>query len=396
VEIRAWIATKPDNGKLFDGEGLHLQIRNGGTPIWRIKYRYDGVERLHTVGPYKYVPLAKARDALADLKQTLLEGRDPAVEQQIARRQRVAANAETFESVAQRWLALRRPDWSPLHYTKSERALERDVYPILGRLPISEITPPMIAEAISRVHSRGAAETADRILFHVRSVFRFANGEGLIRNNPAEPVSELLPKKRSHGRMNALLDLDELHAVLRAAEKAQLSKSIYLAHLLCAYSAARIANVVAARWSEFELNQTRAIWTIPRSSMKVQSRANHHRIPLAGAIVEELVRWRELNRGSAWCFPSPADAEHHITREGIEKLYRVTLGLAGRHSPHGWRSAFSTMARENGFEREVVELALDHAHDDDVAMAYDRGERFEQRIGLYLWWSRQLDTDPHQ
>ena len=160
--------------------------------------------------------------------------------------------------------------------------------------------------------------------------------------------------------------------------------------MLCAYSAARIANVVAARWIDLELDSTPAIWTIPRSTMKVQTRANHHRIPLIGKIVEELRRWRDLNKHAAWCFPSSAGAHTHVTREGVEKLYRVTLGLAGKHSPHGWRSAFSTLARETGFEREVVELALDHAHDDDVARAYDRGERFQKRIEIYEWWARQL------
>jgi hypothetical protein len=26
----------------------------------------------------------------------------------------------------------------------------------------------------------------------------------------------------------------------------------------------------------------------------------------------------------------------------------VTLGLEGKHSPHGWRSVFSTVARDQG------------------------------------------------
>jgi hypothetical protein len=30
-----------------------------------------------------------------------------------------------------------------------------------------------------------------------------------------------------------------------------------------------------------------------------------------------------------------------------------------------------------------VELALDHAHDNEVARAYDRGERFDDRIKLF-------------
>jgi integrase len=93
------------------------------------------------------------------------------------------------------------------------------------------------------------------------------------------------------------------------------------------------------------------------------------------------------NKG--FVFPSPSGGKH-IGRESIEKVYRVTLQLAGKHSPHGWRSAFSTLARDHGFVREVVELALDHAHDNDVARAYDRGERFIQRVELFDWWGTQL------
>jgi hypothetical protein len=38
----------------------------------------------------------------------------------------------------------------------------------------------------------------------------------------------------------------------------------------------------------------------------------------------------------------------------------------------------------------VVELALDHIHDDDVARAYDRGERLQQRVKLASWWGEKL------
>ena len=106
-------------------------------------------------------------------------------------------------------------------------------------------------------------------------------------------------------------------------------------------------------------------------------------------IAAELRQWQGVFGGRGFVFPSPT-GNKYIGRESIEKVYRVTLGLEGKHSPHGLRSAFSTLARDQGFARDVVELALDHAHDNEVARAYDRGERFTQRVELFNWWGEQI------
>jgi integrase len=189
--------------------------------------------------------------------------------------------------------------------------------------------------------------------------------------------------------MPALIDFSALGDILRRAEMARLSPSVRMAHRLCAFTSARIGNIVNAEWSEFHLEDEQAVWIIPRKKMKVTTRELDHRIPLCPEIVEELSKWRNVFGGKGYLFPSPT-GNKHISRESIEKVYRVTLDLGRKHSPHGWRSAFSTQARDNGFARDVVELALDHSHDNEVVRAYDRGERFTQRVELFNWWGMQL------
>ncbi|TFW16897.1 DUF4102 domain-containing protein [Massilia arenosa] len=391
--IRGWVKDAPSGSKIWDGEGLYLHKGKLADASWRIKYRWDNKEKTYTIGPLSLVSLAKARSTLAEVKLSLLEGRDPNIKRLENRANQSLAAGNTFESIARAWLAHRRTEWSPVHFEKSERALERDIFPTLGSLPITSIKPPMIALAINRVMQRDAVETAGRILFHVRSIFRYARAIGVCDDNPADPVQELLPKKRKHGRMKALLQSKGLWDILRRAAQANLSRPIFLAHLLTAYTAARITNIVEARWQDMDLDGDQPIWTIPREQMKTTSRDHHHRIPLCGEIVVQLKAWRAVVGPTTYCFPSPQKRKGHITREGVEKAYRETMGLSGQHSPHGWRSALSTLGREAGFEREVVELALDHAHDNDVAMAYDRGERFEKRIELYRWWAKLLEGE---
>lgn len=284
---------------------------------------------------------------------------------------------------------MKQKEWSSGHHLKSSRALERDIYPAMGGLPIASITPAIVAKTIEDINKRDVLETATRILQHMNGVFRYAQAKGLCRDNPAVAAREVLPRKKDNGRMPALLDWPSLGDVLRRADMARLSPSVRMAHRLCAFTAARIGNVVDAEWREFHLNEEQSVWIIPREKMKVTTRDIDHRIPLCAEITAELLQWKQVFGSRGYVFPSPAGGKH-IGRESLEKVYRVTLGLEGKHTPHGWRSSFSTFARDHGFERDVVELALDHAHDNEVARAYDRGERFDQRVKLFNWWGKQL------
>lgn len=387
--VKAFVAQSERSKKLADGGGLHLFITPAGGATWRIKYRIDGKEKIYSIGGYPAVSLAAARVELSEIKSLLRENKDPVTQRRINRAESSALSDNTFEAIATGWLKMKQREWSTGHFTKSVRAFERDIYPAIGKLPIASITPAIVAKAIEDIHKRDVLETATRILQHLNGVFRYAQAKGLCRDNPALPAREILPRKKDTGRMPALLEFSALGDILRRADMARISTSVRMAHRLCAFTAARIGNVINAEWKEFDLESDQPIWNIPRTKMKVKSRLIDHRIPLCPEIVSELRQWQAVFGNKGYIFPSPT-GNKYIGRESIEKMYRVTLGLEGKHSPHGWRSSFSTLARDNGFSRDVVELALDHAHDNEVARAYDRGERFDERTKLFKWWGKQL------
>ena len=387
--IKSFIARKVIGSKLADGQGLYLLITRAKTASWRIKYRIEGKEKSYTIGTYPQSSLAQARLELKEVKASLNKGRDPVVARRITMAQAAAHSESTFRAVAEEWFAMKEKEWSLTHHTKSKRAFERDIYKALGELPIESITPSVIAKAIETINKRDVLETATRILQHLNGVFRYAQAKGLCEINSAAPVKEILPRKKTNGRMPALLDWNSLGALLRAAEAVRLSPSVRAAHRLLAFSATRISNVVQAEWKEFDLDADIPIWVIPRAKMKDHTRIGDHRIPLGPQITTELKQWGKLFGRKGYVFPSPT-GNQFISRESLEKAYRVTLNMSGKHAPHGWRSAFSTLARDNGFEQDVVELALDHAHGNEVVRAYDRGERFTQRVSLYKWWGEKL------
>jgi integrase len=394
--IEQWLKS-PDRKagqKLADGGGLYLTSLPSGGASWQVRYAHGGKQGTYSIGPHGSVSLTDARKRRAQIKQQVAGGVDPVTERRAVRAEGEAASEVTFGDLAKAWLEKQRGDWSEVHFAKSKRALDRDVVPTLGKLPVARITTAMVAGVIDRIQKRGVRETAQKILQHVRSVFRYAQAKGLRLDNPADPVQEILeraPEVKSHP---ALLSFSELGDVLRRADTSKISPGVRLAHRLIAFTAVRVSNAVGARWAHFDLDASPAVWTIPRDEMKVsgQGRSHAHRVVLPEPLVRDLKRWRQAQPGDAvFLFPGNQGREH-ISREAVEKALRETLGLADKHSPHGWRSAFSTRAREDtDFDKELIDLALDHVHASDVARAYDRGQRLEKRIELMRWWGASLE-----
>jgi integrase len=388
-KIKAFIDKGTPGRKLADGGGMFLTLTAARTPVWRIKYRLGDKEGLYSIGTYPEIGLEAARAERTRVKDQLRRGHDPVQERRVERAKATRESFETFSDAATAWLEKSRKRWSAIHYNKSKRAIERDVIPRLGNLPLAQIEPVMVTNMVKAILSRGVRETAAKILQHVTDIFEYARAHGLRSDNPATPAQTVLPAREAPKGRPAYLTWPELGGVLRSAEAAHLSPAVRLAHRLCAFSATRISNVVEAEWPEFHLDDETPTWIIPRLKMKAKNRHHDHKVVLGPTIAAELRSWRETKGGKGYVFPSPQGGKH-ITREALEKAYRETLGLADKHSPHGWRSAFSTLARDNGFERDVVELTLDHVHDSDVVRAYDRGERLEQRAKLMAWWDAQL------
>lgn len=141
--------------KLSDGGGMYLTLTPAGTPVWRAKYRFGGREKLYAIGIYPEVSLEAARAKREELKRHLRDGRDPIQARDLAHAESVASAGNTFQQVAETWLEHKKAEWSGVHYVKSKRAIERDVLPQLGKLPVAAITPVMVANVLKGVARRG-------------------------------------------------------------------------------------------------------------------------------------------------------------------------------------------------------------------------------------------------
>jgi integrase len=70
-----------------------------------------------------------------------------------------------------------------------------------------------------------------------------------------------------------------------------------------------------------------------------------------------------------------------------------TMGYAGNQmTAHGFRASASTMLHEMGWPPEVIELQLAHALRSQVAAAYNRSARLDERFRMMQAWADYLDS----
>ncbi len=127
--------------KLFDGEGLYLEITPKGRKYWRLKYRFNGKEKRISFGVYPQVDLKEARLKKSEAKLSIAKNIDPSETRRYEKNKKSESLQNTFKSVGEEWYGRQEPKWSENYKVKIYRRLTQDVYPWIGDKPINSITP---------------------------------------------------------------------------------------------------------------------------------------------------------------------------------------------------------------------------------------------------------------
>lgn len=411
VAVKSALA-KAKNYKLADSGGLHLFVSTTGHKSWRFKYRFGGKERRLIVGSFPGMSLADARKARDDAKRVLDERQDPGLVKRRRKLTRSAPSALTFEQFAREWHAKQASRWRPVHASDVIRSLERDVFPTLGLHDVADIDEDMVHEVLARVEARGAIETAHRLRQRISQVFRYAKIKKATANNPAADLGLLLAVVPKARRRPALLLVSELRELLQTVEHAGASPVTKLASRFLALTAQRPGMVRRMRWEHLkgidwscaESSADTALWRVPAADMKQefdlrQDEAFDHLVPLAPETVAVLRAVRMLSSNAPYVFPSARSGSEPMSENAIGYLYNRE-GYKGRHCPHGWRAAFSTIQNERAaaaiktqevkaFNRLVIDLMLAHFPKglSETELIYNRAAYMDRRREIAREWA---------
>ncbi len=371
---------------LWDTEvkGFGLKVTPAGRKVFLLQYRMGGrvakTERC-TIGEYRSpFTVDSARAEAIRLLAEVKAGRNPAGSKRAARQ--IAANrVRLFGELAAEFIE-RHAKPNTRDWRKTEYLLRRDVLPFWTTRPVREITRQDVIELIDRVADRGARIHANRVLAAVRVLFNWALSRGVIEASPIAgvkaPSAEMVRER--------VLSEDELREVWCAADATPYPFGPFFKLLIL--TAQRRDEVAGMRWSE--IDETRALWTIPGERAK-NGRA--HEVPLSSPALDTL---RSVRRVEDIDLVFTTNGQTPISGFSKAKLRLDRdsgVGLTERDDwrVHDIRRSVTTFLAEMGIAPHVVDKLLNHVSGSirGVAAVYNRhGYTEERRRALDAWANR--------
>lgn len=371
--------------KLFDGGGLFLLVKPTGGKLWRLKYRYDGKEKLLSLGAYPVITLADARGQRDEAKRFLLKGVDPGAVKKAQQRAHTA-ESETFQVIAREWHAKFINSWSPRYATAIGSCMERDLFPWVGNRRIAEIKATDLLSVLRRVESRGALTVAHWVRSIVGHVFRYAVSTGRAERDPSCDLKGALPKPGGKHRA-AITDPKEVGPFLRALDGYQGHFVVMCALRLAPMFFVRPGELRHAEWAEIDLDES--VWNIPASKMKMKE---PHLVPLCRQAVEILIRLKEVTGGSRYVFPSGRSYARPMSNNAILSAFRRMGITKDEMTGHGFRAMARTILDEVLQVRpDFIEHQLAHSVRDPNGRAYNRTSHLVERRKMMQLWADYLD-----
>jgi integrase len=372
--------------RLSDGGGMYLEISTTGGKLWRLKFRFDGKEKLLALGVYPDVSLKDARKRRDEARQLLADGIDPTAMRKAARQARKVAALNTFEATARAWLDHRADAWVERTRTVILASLQNDAFPVIGARPIADIQPADIRKLVQDIEARGAGETAGRVFQRLRSIFRYAIAHDLIATDPTYPLkpAEIFkPRKVEH---RAALSERDVPTYLRRLADYEGDPTTAAALTLLMLTAVRPGELRGARWDEIDTE--RNLWRLPADRMKMKT---EHTVPLSQQALDVLDIMRPITGSGALVLPSPFYPGKPLS-DGTLNSALARMGYKGIATAHGFRTLFSTCANEAGWNRDFIEKQLAHEDRDDVRGAYNRAQWLDERAKMMQWWADRIDV----
>lgn len=371
--------------KLFDGEGLYLEVMPTAAKYWRLKYRIYGKEKRISFGVYPAVSLTEARQKRSFAKDQIKNGIDPILKRNEELQTAIHLSQKTFRDVAIKWHNKQLGNWEPRYASTVMHRLEKYAFGNLGTFPLNTIKPLLVLNTIQKIEET-APEMARRVLRYCHYIFLYGIATQQVESDPTIGLIHALKKyKKGHF---ASIDVDELPKFIYDLHeyRHKITRQTFLAIKLMFLTFIRTKELLKAQWSE--INFENSMWTIPAERMKMK---RAHLVPLSSQSVKVLRELEKLRGNTNFIFPSTCLKKETMSN-GTILVALSRMGYKNRMTGHGFRAlAMGILKEKLGFSHELVDRQLAHAPRSNTTKAYDRALFLPQRIEMMQRYGDYLD-----
>jgi integrase len=371
--------------KMYDTDGLFLQVTPQGGKWWRLKYHFDGKEKLLSLGTYPDISLSQARQKREDSKKLLAIDIDPSESRKQTKADNKLNTENSFELVAREWWQSHMKNKADSHKEKVIRRFELYLFPWIGKKPISSITAPQMLETLRRIEKQNKVETAHRTLQTAGQVFRYAVQTGrAVRDVTADLKGALPATTVKH--MAAFTEPKDVAELLRALDAFNGTLTVQCAIKLAPLVFVRPSELRMAKWSDIDLDA--GTWQYLVSKTKTD-----HIVPLSRQAIEILNEIHPVSGHGVYVFQGGHSPLKPMSESAVNAaLKRMGYDTKTQITGHGFRAMARTILHERlNIDPAIIEHQLAHKVPDTLGSAYNRTKFIEQRTNMMQSWADYLD-----
>ena len=392
--------------KLTDGFGMFLRVTPKGSKYWQMAYRFEGKQKLFSIGVYPAVSLSDARQRRDEARRLLAQGIDPNAKKQAEVKELKAKrdNTRSFRTVAKAWFSTK-TKWSDDYGDAVWKRLETYVFPVIGDKDVAELDTGDLLVPVKKVEALGYLEVAMRIQQYITAILRHAVQQKLIRHNPAYDMEGAVQKPQTEHR--PALELEEIPQLLNKIAEYKGRRLTILAIQLNLMIFIRSSELRFARWSEIDFKSK--LWVIPEQREAIENvkhstrgakMKRKHFVPLCKQAMKILKEIRQLTyeegQDDGLIFTGCYDSFKPMSENTINKALR-NMGYDTKQDicGHGFRTLTCSALIESGlWSEDAVELQMSHKESNSVRAAYThKAKHLEQRRLMLQWWADFLDAN---
>ncbi|MDV5429851.1 tyrosine-type recombinase/integrase [Klebsiella quasipneumoniae] len=392
--------------KLTDGFGMFLRVTPKGSKYWQMAYRFEGKQKLFSIGVYPAVSLSDARQRRDEARRLLAQGIDPNAKKQAEAKELKAKrdNTRSFRTVAKAWFATK-TKWSDDYGDAVWKRLETYVFPVIGDKDVAELDTGDLLVPVKKVEALGYLEVAMRIQQYITAILRHAVQQKLIRHNPAYDMEGAVQKPQTEHR--PALELEEIPQLLNKIAEYKGRRLTILAIQLNLMIFIRSSELRFARWSEIDFKSK--LWVIPEQREAIENvkhstrgakMKRKHFVPLCKQAMKLLKEIRQLTyeegQDDGLIFTGCYDSFKPMSENTINKALR-NMGYNTKQDicGHGFRTLACSALIESGlWSEDAVELQMSHKESNSVRAAYThKAKHLDQRRLMLQWWADFLDAN---